>query len=354
MKNILYIYPYLLLFNFCFTPIWATTGIITHIKGVATVLPPHTMQAKKLVLNDQIEEGSSIYTQNKSFLKIKLSDNSVLTISPNSKIIFQSLKLNRPNIISLIKGKLRSKIKKPKKTSSKSKIKLFIKTYTATMGVRGTEFSSTFNPKNNRTTLLTYQGEVLLSKKPILQKNLEKDISNQSIISVKRGEFSIQKKDHSAPSQPIKISPKQFTHLKMNSPFTKNPTPLEVKQELIKVKQEYAQDAKENKTVTSGTPGGLISLETGHYIPPNPDPQYYNKQLNIYEGTALIGSTTDDGNYIPPVGTRLDANQGFIIADKNSVNKKTIQKYNQTLKKEFPNQNKANPVQDSYKKYIDQ
>ena len=73
----------------------------------------------------------------------------------------------KTGFISLIKGKLRTKVikKGTKLTKDKSSNSLFIKTNTASLGVRGTDFQVVYNAKNKVTSLLTYEGEVQISKK---------------------------------------------------------------------------------------------------------------------------------------------------------------------------------------------
>ena len=80
----------------------------------------------------------------------------------------------KTGLISLIKGKLRTKVikKGTKLTKDKSSHSLFIKTNTASLGVRGTDFQVVYNAKNKVTSLLTYEGEVQISKNKVRKKAL--------------------------------------------------------------------------------------------------------------------------------------------------------------------------------------
>ena len=69
------------------------------------------------------------------------------------------MKKNEVGIITLLKGKIRSKVKK---TKAHSKNKFFVKTQNAALGVRGTDFQTIYNPENNVTNLLTFKGKVAM------------------------------------------------------------------------------------------------------------------------------------------------------------------------------------------------
>ena len=91
-----------------------------------------------------VKEGTKFYksdrivTEEKSFVKIIMVDDSVFSIGPNSNIKFDDYqytdKSNRNMILTLIKGQLRGLIKNKAKEGD-----LTIKTKLAVMGIRGTE-----------------------------------------------------------------------------------------------------------------------------------------------------------------------------------------------------------------------
>lgn len=91
-----------------------------------------------------VKEGTKFYksdrivTEEKSYVKILMVDDSLFNIGPNSEIKFEDFtysdKTNRTMLISLIKGQLRGQVKNKAKEGD-----LTIKTKLAVMGIRGTE-----------------------------------------------------------------------------------------------------------------------------------------------------------------------------------------------------------------------
>src|SRR5690606_13003721 len=86
-----------------------------------------------------------------------------------------------PGLVSLLKGKMRSQIV-PDNTNND---KYIIRTRTAAMGVRGTDFQSTFNPENRATSLVTFKGQVAMARLDTPAHELER---TESTISVERDE----------------------------------------------------------------------------------------------------------------------------------------------------------------------
>ena len=90
-------------------------------------------QGARLKVNDVV------VTQEKSFAKILMVDDSVFTIGPNSEVKIEKFdysdKTDRKMLISFIKGQIRGLIKNKAKEGD-----LNLKTNLAVMGIRGTEF----------------------------------------------------------------------------------------------------------------------------------------------------------------------------------------------------------------------
>ncbi len=90
-------------------------------------------QGARLKVNDVV------VTQEKSFAKILMVDDSVFTIGPNSEVKIEKFdysdKTDRKMLISFIKGQMRGLIKNKAKEGD-----LNLKTNLAVMGIRGTEF----------------------------------------------------------------------------------------------------------------------------------------------------------------------------------------------------------------------
>lgn len=110
-----------------------------------------------------VKEGSVVETDKGSVVKIIFIDKSVVTVGPNSKMEIQKFKKGEAGMLSLIKGKVRSQVAKDLLNKNQNtKSKLFIKTETAAMGVRGTDFTVGFNPKTGGTSLDVISGRVAM------------------------------------------------------------------------------------------------------------------------------------------------------------------------------------------------
>lgn len=95
------------------------------VKGRATVLLPKSKEAEELSVGDQLLEDSSLLTYKNSYLQIKFTDNSVMNIGSQSKLILTQFD-NQSNhkIANLIKGQLRKPKLKRKKLNLLSTQKL--------------------------------------------------------------------------------------------------------------------------------------------------------------------------------------------------------------------------------------
>lgn len=89
---------------------------------------------------DWLPEGAQVKTEAKSFVKLLFIDKSQMNLGPNSQMIINKFPKKKAGIITLMKGQLRSKVTKDYMQMDKSREKLYIKTKTAAMGVRGTDF----------------------------------------------------------------------------------------------------------------------------------------------------------------------------------------------------------------------
>lgn len=94
-----------------------------------------------LSLGGEIHEGDILESENGSFAKLLMADDTIFSIGPATKFAFEEFKMKTKNdriaTYNLIKGKLRSVF--TKKAPKKS---LHIKTPSAAMGIRGTEIVS--------------------------------------------------------------------------------------------------------------------------------------------------------------------------------------------------------------------
>lgn len=113
-------------------------GKIDILRGVATKISAKN-QSSSLKKGMKIYKQDRVATSKASVVKIKMVDNTTVTLGPKSEMNFEKFvyrtKKDRDSVISLMKGKMRVhyNIKAPKKDSLKVKVKH------VSMGVRGTK-----------------------------------------------------------------------------------------------------------------------------------------------------------------------------------------------------------------------
>lgn len=333
-------------------------------------------QAKYLPLRqgDQVQENSKIKTLSKSFVRIQ-QDTNTISLGPESEMLISRFPKSSAGAISLLKGQIRSQINKE---NNQEKVKLVVKTPSAAMGVRGTEFQVIYNPVQAITTLVTFSGQVDMTphQGPLKLNNLNKVFDPQKTVSVTQGKFSGTIPGKSVVSLPVKISPVQFNGLKRNKDLNSNETPSadskketstsestktyrspipskamaklfvnnnseltsevrskfgaqkisEYKQTIsfsdikVKVPPEGMNDPGHNMFAPPA--GGLLDTKTGLYVPPPPG-SHYDANTEVYVPSKDMGSVDySTGDYIPPAGMELKADGNFVAkngADTQSM-----------------------------------
>ncbi len=233
------------------------------LRGQVTFTTTKSEAKMRLQKGDKIPEGATIKTYQNSMAKLLFKDKTTSIIGPKSTLkITQTPEKDKDKVgvISLIKGKIRTKFIPNPLDPETGKSKLFIKTKTAAMGIRGTDFSAIYNPSLDLTTTITFEGDVLLGKlnpgdlatglkgkssnlvspdqksnnspdsnleegSPLepqeLQERLEKAVTDEAAVSIKAGNFSSfnARKKTEGPSIPTLLSPRQFKKLKKNQNF---------------------------------------------------------------------------------------------------------------------------------------
>jgi hypothetical protein len=171
-----------------------------------------------------IKEGAIVRTANKSFVKLLFIDKSQMNLGPKSKMVVNKFPRKKAGIITLMKGQLRSKVTKNyMDIKDKKKSKLFIKTKTAAMGVRGTDFQVNYNPENQNTGLITFEGRVAMAQindsadfRPDPSR-LERLVSSDDAVMVTKGQFSAVSKDNTTKAtSPVNLNPAQLETLEKN------------------------------------------------------------------------------------------------------------------------------------------
>lgn len=333
-----------------------TVAEVVKIRGEVTQLSVGSRFARSVSLGDKFVEDTSIVTGKKSFVKIKLIDNSEINLGPESKIVIAEMKKDSIGIITLLKGKIRTEVEKNAEALKTNKF--FIKTRTAAMGVRGTDFQTIYNPENKMTSLLTYKGEVAMAKvdettfkkleepaHPVTERNsiskapeiqkvnagplnevleLNKILKNKDTVVVLPGQNSFSTDSLKKTSLPVKISPVQLELLYKNSEFQEktaaninlqSATNAHFKPTLKVANQVAPAEGLYNEKTGDFAPrsGGYIDLNTGLYIAPSSDSTLDSK-TGVFTSNKIGDIDAETGQYVAPKGLILDAKKGFIIA----------------------------------------
>lgn len=332
---------------------------VVKMRGEVTQLSPGARMARKVEMGEKFLEDTSIVTGPKSFIKIKFIDQSEINLGSESKIVISEMKLDSPGIISLLKGRIRAEVQK--NAGAPTVNKFFIKTRTAAMGVRGTEFQTIYNPENKITSLLTFKGEVAMAKvdektydrlenaqknevvrdeltkevtitqKPLKKldevEELNKVLKSQATVLVPSGQNSFSSDSLKKSSLPVKISPLQLEVLykdrdlkeKDAAQVSAHEAPSIAQKSSLKVASQSAPaEGLVNEKTGDFAPrsGGFIDLATGLYVAPNSDAKL-DAASGVYVADNIGGVDADTGQYIAPKGLVLDAKKGFILAEES-------------------------------------
>lgn len=325
----------------------AEFGKVIRLRGYATMLSPGAKNARVVELGQKIFEDTSILTKSKSFAVIEFADGSRMSIGPNSKVVVMKAKSNDPGLISLLKGKIRSNIN----PESNKDVKYIIRTRTAAMGVRGTDFQTSFNAENKATSLVTFKGEVSMARlntsnaelesssvgiergtdgEPIVQTSnaikqtkMEelKSIIETKSVAVSNGQFSGTVAGLKVPTKPVTVNPVQMKILYNNQELAPKKSNEKLEQiDFSKTKHIGSADSSYDAKTGQYTPraGGFIDPDTALYIPPKED-SVFDEKRNIYVPKDVGFVDKDSGDYIPPKGLILDPRLGFVSKSNDSV-----------------------------------
>lgn len=136
-------------------------GIFMTVKGDVRVARGAEKSAAKT--GQSVFEGDVITASADSRAKIAMKDRNIISVSPNTVFKIQGYKADasaRNVELRLKTGKIRSEVNVP---YDGEKNKFEIKTSSAVIGVRGTDFISSHNMKTNVTEVVTLHGKVWLS-----------------------------------------------------------------------------------------------------------------------------------------------------------------------------------------------
>ena len=133
-------------------------GRLTQVEGRVDILRGGKLPAIPVKLNDGVQTGDIIRTKSMSKAQITFIDNSTLTISPESRVgieayMFDSAKNKRNAVVQLFQGLAHVAVSKIFKAAEPDFV---VKTQTAIMGVRGTDFGVRIYP--NSSDVLNFEG----------------------------------------------------------------------------------------------------------------------------------------------------------------------------------------------------
>jgi len=368
----------LLLFGSLGTSVLASDviGRAVLIKGSVNQVMGNDMQP--LAEGGPVFEGALIKTESGSTAKLMLQDQSTLALGPDSSMRMDEVRNQAAANVSILNGTVRSKVMKDLLSNGtpSNKVKFILKTKTAVMGVRGTEFEVIYNSSNQVTTLVTFEGAVAMIKVDtnapssfVQSANLVPLLTSAQAVLVTEGRFSTVNASLPSVTLPVKLSPAQFETLKKADPaaaapgtgdssknnthfgspippgvdpkaFSSNTGELSKQLESKYGKNTIADAAKvsdakkshsmgiaklaglknpppegsyDSKTKAYAPPaGGFVDLKTGLYIAPPPG-SAFDSITGVYVPSTAVGKVdAETGSYIAPEGKKVDPNLGLV------------------------------------------
>jgi hypothetical protein len=347
------------------------------LKGKVVATNPKTKESISLKRGAWVKEGFVVQTEKKSFVKLLFIDKSQMNLGPKSQMAITKFPKKKAGIITLMKGSLRSKVTKNYlDIKDKKKSKLFIKTKTAAMGVRGTDFLVTYNPINENTALITFSGAVAMAQLKdsikslrVNQRALERIVSSDKAVIVKKGQFSgVAPGKTQRATIPVKINPAQLESMKSNDgsksaddqsstkPATKpkkkfrsiippgvdskkfsNNSKVENQVEkvigTVKTKEVMAKFEGQNNVSPDAPPpegmvnkatgeiapvaGGFIDVGTAQYIPPPPGSMFDLATQTYIPPTEMGGFNETTGDFQHPEYVLTPDGKFEVKVDKN-------------------------------------
>ncbi|MBC7540892.1 MAG: FecR domain-containing protein [Bacteriovorax sp.] len=332
-------------------------------------------------VDQSIPEGATLQTAEKSFVKLIFIDKSLMNLGPNSQMIINAFPKKEAGIITLVKGQIRSQVTKDyMEMDDKSKSKLYIKTKTAAMGIRGTDFQINFNPENQNTALITFEGKVAMAhiekgarEDKFDQRNLEKVVSSEKAVMVERGQISAVNLNVAERAMtPTLLGTKQIDALHDNETGIKESTEINKKQyrnplppgaDSAIFSNITASSAPEKEKTTKSDPNGFFNAKTGEYklpagsivdlntvniIPPPVNAVFdpNSKTYVVPESYGKIDKST--GEYKAPEGLKLGTDGKFVLVDATAYAKTQV--INKEEKKEEKKDDKKEDKKEADKK----
>mgnify|MGYP003574887180 CR=1 FL=1 len=336
-------------------------AVVKMLRGEVDVLT--LGKTTKLKIDDWVESGAVVKTAEKSFVKLVFVDKSQMNVGPNSEMKIEKFSGEDAGVIDLVKGKIRSQVTKDYlQIKDKDKSKLFIKTPTAVMGIRGTDFLISTNGSN--TAAVLFEGEVVFNR--IGSHDLSNTNSLEQLVDrgvrLYPGDFSVVVPEIQQPTVPSRLNIQQLNNLEKNESFDSDRTPSNttgteaksivpaglnghvVSNNTAILKNEITQvtstEVAKPTEAASANPDGFIKgnevkpangsflhVESGVIIPPGPG-SVLDANTNTYIPVASDGKAGADGSYIPPKNVEITTDGKIFVA--------SVDKNGQTLVQEAP------------------
>lgn len=308
-------------------------------------------------VDQSIPEGATLQTAEKSFVKLIFIDKSQMNLGPNSQMVINTFPKKEAGIITLVKGQIRSQVTKDyMEMDDKNKSKLYIKTKTAAMGIRGTDFQVNFNPENQNTALITFEGKVAMAhieknsrEEQFDQRKLEGVVSSDKAVMVEHGQISAVNLNVAERAMaPTLLGTKQIDALKENETGIKESTEGDKKQyrnplppgaDSAIFSNVQIEVTSEKDKSTKSDPNGFFNAATGEYklpagsivdlntvniIPPPANAVFdpNSKTYVVPESYGKIDKST--GEYKAPDGLKLGTDGKFILVDAAAYAKSQV------------------------------
>lgn len=352
-----------------------STAALAEDAGVAKVLILRGQVKAKLLngtiidvkADQSIPEGSVLQTAEKSFVKLIFIDKSQMNLGPNSQMVINSFPKKEAGIITLVKGQIRSQVTKDyMDIDDKTKSKLYIKTKTAAMGIRGTDFQVNFNPENQNTALITFEGKVAMAhidkaarEDKFDQGKLERVVSSEKAVMVEHGQISAVNLNVAERAMaPTLLGTKQIDALAENETGIKESTDSDKKQyrnplppgaDSAVFSNAQPEMARSNDNTAKSDPNGFFNPKTGEYklpagsiidlttvniIPPPANAVFdpNTKTFVVPESYGKIDKST--GEYKAPEGLKLGNDGKFVMVDPEAYARTQV--INKEEKKDAP------------------
>ncbi len=111
-----------------------------------------------IVTHDETWSGNTLKTGNQGAKFEVQKTHTLIEVAPHSEV--KVLTSERPEAIELLSGMARAHVQKAIANTSKEKVKFTLKSKSATMGVRGTDFLGIVTPILGESEIIVFEGNV--------------------------------------------------------------------------------------------------------------------------------------------------------------------------------------------------